>query len=154
MFWMRNKENNFPIHTCRIWRPGTTSCTTILCVFLGQDLDFPDVPPGSVLSALNRNASIPCNLDFPEGEIMEMFMWHHNSDLIIYKGKEGTVKYSYPMLKEKYALFDNFTLEVKDVQMREAGNYTCKKMTLNDTGGGVTMDERDASVELIVQGMY
>ena len=58
------------------------------------------------------------------------------------------------MLKEKYGISENYSLEVVNVQAREGGNYTCKKMTLTEqSGGGVSVVEQNASKELIVQGM-
>lgn len=82
-----------------------------------------------------------------------MFMWHHNLDLVTYKSKDGTIKYSYPQLKEKYDIADNYSLNVYDVGVKEAGNYTCKKMMLK-TGpnGNIHMVENMATKELIVQG--
>ena len=82
-----------------------------------------------------------------------MFMWHHNSDLITYKSSDGPVKYSYPQLKEKFEIADNYSLMIFDVGAREAGNYTCKKIIMEaDPGGGVSMKENMTTKELIVQG--
>ena len=117
-------------------------------------MDYPD-DPNVVFSAINRNVSIPCDLDFADGEQLQMFMWSHNTDLITYKGKDGAIKYSYPMLKEKYFISDNYSLEIVDIGVREAGNYTCKKMVLErQSDGSVNMVEKSASKELIVQGGY
>ena len=82
-----------------------------------------------------------------------MFMWHHNSDLITYKSNNSPVKYSYPQLKEKYEILDNYSLMIFDVGLREAGNYTCKKIIMEtDPNGGVSMKENMTTRELVVQG--
>lgn len=117
----------------------------------GEDLNYPD-NPDVVYSVKNRNVTIPCDLDFPEGEQLQMFMWHHNKDLITYKSQDGQIKFSYPQLKEIYNIGGNNTLEVADVGVSEAGNYTCKKMLLEtQSDGGIKMVEQTATKELIVQ---
>lgn len=49
-------------------------------------VEFPDTP-GVVYGPINHDVFIPCELDFPSEETLELLMWYKGATYIIYKGK-------------------------------------------------------------------
>ncbi|XP_053378401.1 tyrosine-protein phosphatase 99A-like isoform X2 [Mercenaria mercenaria] len=134
-----------------LWKNGLL-LLSIIRYAGSQDLLFPP-SPGVVYSPLNKTASIPCELTFPDDEMVELVMWSQEGVYIVLKGKDGQIKHRDPSVENKFTIVgENNTLIVTSVRTEDGGNYTCRKSAKKLVDGNLEFFEESKSTELIVQG--
>ena len=70
-------------------------------------------------------------------------------------GKDGQVNYKDPSEENKFSITgEDYTLIISNVQIEDAGNFTCRKHAKKFENGGVSLFEESNSTELIVQGRF
>ncbi|XP_060555238.1 tyrosine-protein phosphatase 99A-like isoform X5 [Ruditapes philippinarum] len=133
-----------------IWEHGLIFIA-LLCTAGCASLVFPR-SPGVVYSPLNQTASIPCELNFPLDEELELFMWYKETVYILYKDKNGQIKHREPSDENKFTISgDNSSLIISRVQSEDGGNFTCRKSFKKQVNGALEFFEEAKSTELIVQ---